>query len=183
MQPRHLDARFLDAASQVNLSGPAFLPGPTVASGARIKCSPRPTKQFARDLEVSDKSVSAAVQMGQALAKKGVSNTTSVSASPRKDNIRQRRHADAFLLNTGPPLLSIGPHTDAVLDRFGLDDKVLLKLHELISSVRSSRWEVALRSPKWDLTYEQAVNLSKALRSDLDSSRLMFVGAKVWCVV
>ncbi|KAG1740118.1 uncharacterized protein EDB91DRAFT_1082100 [Suillus paluster] len=133
---------------------------PQHSTGAWIQCSPRPTKQFAQDFEVSDKSVSAAVQMGQALAKKGVSNTMSVSASPRKDNIR--------------------PHTDAMLDRFGLDDKVLLKLHELISSICSSHWEVALRSPKWDLTYEQAANLSKALHSDLDSSQLMFVGAKVW---
>jgi hypothetical protein len=144
MQPHHLDAHFLDAASQVNFSGPTFLPGLTVAIGAQIQCSPHPTKQFAQDFEVSDKSVSAVIQMRQALVKKAVSNTMSVSALPHKDNIYQCRHADVFLLNTRPPLLSIGPHTNSVLDQFGLDDKVLLKLHELISSVCSSCWEVSL---------------------------------------
>lgn len=162
-----------------------------MATGARIQCSARPTKQFERDFEVSNKSLSAAVQMGQALAK--------ASPSKSKSDIRQRRNADAFLLSAaqqgtatvpkppgtknttkstgaaasfqaGAPLISIGPHSDAVLDRFGLDDHILPKLHQLIGSVRSSRWEAVLQSPKWNLTYEQASNLSRALNSDVHSN-------------
>lgn len=78
-------------------------------------------------------------------------------------------HLTSTAASFGTPLISIGPHTDAVLDRFGLDDQVLLKLHQLIGSVRSSCWEAVLRSPKWDLTYEQALNLSRLLHSDLHS--------------
>lgn len=56
------------------------------------------------------------------------------------------------------PLISLGPHTDAVLDRFKMDNTILLRLHALVGSVRSSHWEAVLRSPKWDLMYEQAWN-------------------------
>ncbi|KAG0699234.1 hypothetical protein DFH29DRAFT_877464 [Suillus ampliporus] len=130
---------------------------------AHIQCSACPTKQFEHDFEVSNKSLSAAVQMGQALAK--------ASPSKSKSDVRQRQNADAFLLNAthtatipkppgtknmtksngqqqhlsklGPPLISI-------------DDHILPKLHQLIGSIHSSRWEAVLQSPKWNLTYEQA---------------------------
>jgi hypothetical protein len=195
---------FKDPASQVNPSGPPFLPGPLVATGAHIKCSARPTKQFERDFEVSNKSLSAAVQMGQAMVKGS-------PLSKSKSEMRQRRNADAFLLNAtqqgtatvpkppgtknmtkstgaaaffqaGTPLISIGPHSDAVLDRFGLDDHILPKLHQLIGSVRSSRWEAMLQSPKWNLTHEQASNLSKALNSDVHGNRAMPTDTKVFYI-
>ncbi|KIK20045.1 hypothetical protein PISMIDRAFT_106394, partial [Pisolithus microcarpus 441] len=71
-----------------------------------------------------------------------------------------------FLTNPiifGPTLISIGPNTDAVLDRFKINDKVL-------PTIRSSRWEVKLRSSQWNLTYKQAVNLSQALIADTQGS-------------
>jgi hypothetical protein len=76
-----------------------------------------------------------------------------------------------FITND-PPIVSIGPHTDAVLDRFKMGDEVILKLRQLMSTVRSSRWEAVLRSPKWDLTFEQAVNIAKALNADLQGQKL-----------
>ena len=78
-----------------------------------------------------------------------------------------------------PPIISIGPHTDAVLDRFKMGDEVIFKLRHLMSTVRSSRWEAVLRSPKWDLTFEQAVNIAKALNADLQGQKLD-VNVKVW---
>jgi hypothetical protein len=106
----------------------------------------------------------------------------SASASLHKGSIHQHCHADVAFLNTGAPLLSIGLHTDAMLDRFGLDDKMLLKLQELIGSVHSSCWEAVLQSPKWNLTHEQVLNMSKVLHLDLDSSQSMYVVNKVWCI-
>ncbi|KIK11675.1 hypothetical protein PISMIDRAFT_19337 [Pisolithus microcarpus 441] len=98
----------------------------------------------------------------------------------------QRRPADAFLnaantlsldptpLSISPdqsapssPLISIGPNTDAILDRFSLGDEVLPRLHVLVGTVRSSCWEVVLRAKPWNLTYEQASNLSRALLADI----------------
>jgi hypothetical protein len=72
-------------------------------------------------------------------------------------------------------LLSIGPNTDAVLNRFKIGDEAIFKLRELITTVRSSRWEVVLWSPKWDLTYEQAANLIKALHADLHGAPLGWI--------
>ena len=97
---------------------------------------------------------------------------------------RQRRPADVFLFvdnkkfpkpiplvipdsAPGSPLISLGPHTDAVLNRFSFGDDVLPHLHILVGTVRSSHWEAILRGTPWNLTYEQASNLSSALLADL----------------
>ncbi|KAG1835967.1 hypothetical protein DFJ58DRAFT_735336 [Suillus subalutaceus] len=181
--PRHYPA------GQVNPSGPTFLPAPLVATGARIQCSAHPTRQFKHDFEVGNKVLLAAVQIGQALAKSNskpeIRQRHNVDAFLLKRVAEPRIATSTEALSTngtseagginltgttasfGVPLISIGPHTDAVLDRFGLDDQVLPKLHQLIGSIRSSRWEAVLRSPKWNLTYEQASNLSRSLHSDL----------------
>ncbi|KIM50938.1 hypothetical protein SCLCIDRAFT_33882 [Scleroderma citrinum Foug A] len=67
----------------------------------------------------------------------------------------------------GSPLISLGPHTDAVLNQFSFGDDVLPHLHILVGTVRSSHWEAILRGTPWNLTYEQASNLSSALLADL----------------
>ncbi|KIK18696.1 hypothetical protein PISMIDRAFT_108977 [Pisolithus microcarpus 441] len=67
----------------------------------------------------------------------------------------------------GSLLVSIGPSTDAVLDHFGLEDDLLPRLHILVGTVHSSCWEAILRAVPWNLTYEQASNLSRALLADI----------------
>ena len=52
----------------------------------------------------------------------------------------------------GPVLISIGPNSDAILDRFGLGDNLLPRLHTLVRTARSSRWEAVLRPSPWHLT-------------------------------
>ncbi|KIK13750.1 hypothetical protein PISMIDRAFT_118264 [Pisolithus microcarpus 441] len=64
-------------------------------------------------------------------------------------------------------LISIGPNTDAILDCFSLGDEVLPHLYVLVGTVHSSHWEVVLRAKPWNLTYEQASNLSRALLADI----------------
>ena len=64
-------------------------------------------------------------------------------------------------------LVSIGPNSDAVLDRFNLGDDLLPRLCNLIGTVWSSRWEAVLRSSPWSLSYEEAENLSATLCADL----------------
>ncbi|KIM58466.1 hypothetical protein SCLCIDRAFT_28011 [Scleroderma citrinum Foug A] len=108
----------------------------------------------------------------------------STPSTARQRTARQRRPADAFLFvdnkkfpepiplvipDSAPssPLISLGPHTDAILDRFSFGDNVLPCLHILVGTVRSSRWEAILRGTPWNLTYEQASNLSSALLADL----------------
>lgn len=174
----HFSMFLQDPASQVNLSAVPHLPAPTTATGSHIRCSARPSRQFQHDLQANAKSntvTSSAVREGRAMAL--------LDSNTPPNKIRQRRPADAFFTKglTVPgheiqgmreaasftPLISLGLHTDAVLDRFKMDDAVLLKLRALVGSVRSSRWEVVLRSPKWDLTYEQASNLARALLMDV----------------
>ncbi|KAF8424252.1 hypothetical protein L210DRAFT_3653569 [Boletus edulis BED1] len=77
-------------------------------------------------------------------------------------------------------LISIGPNTDAVLDCFNLGDEVLPTLHSLITRVRSSRWEVALWSSPWNLTYEQATNLAGALAADLKGNMMSVTPINPW---
>ncbi|KAG2155232.1 uncharacterized protein EDB93DRAFT_1101805 [Suillus bovinus] len=166
-------------ASQVNPSAVPHLPVPMAATGSRIHCSVRPPQQFQHDLQAnaqSNTATSSAVQEGRAMAL--------LDSDMPPNKIRRRRPANTFftkgLMVPGteiqemraptsftPPLISLGPHTDAVLDRFKMDDMMLLRLHAFIRSIRSSHWEAVLRSPKWDLTYEQASNLARALLVDL----------------
>lgn len=64
-------------------------------------------------------------------------------------------------------LISIGPETDAVIDRFGLNDNLVPRLRVLTHNVHSSRWETVLRTPHWGLSYEQSANLAKAMQADI----------------
>jgi len=106
----------------------------------------------------------------------------STPTSVHQCTVRQRRPADAFLymaneklaepippvvppdlLALHSPLISLGPNTDAVLDRFSLGDELLPRLHILVKTVRSSRWEAVLRVAPWNLTYNvsQSVDLGQ----------------------
>jgi hypothetical protein len=143
------------------------------------------------------KKTSAAIRQGVQWAA-GVAPKMNTSTSGSQ--IRKRRPAEVFnadnepgpifsaqpelscsdgVQNFVPPLISIGPNTDTALDRFNLGDDLLPKLRVLISTVRSSRWESVFRSQKWDLTYEQASFLSRALLADLQGMPLNANVAKV----
>jgi hypothetical protein len=112
-----------------------------------------------------------------------------LAASPAHSRtLRKRRLADVFLASTdeilpepiplvipspsessapGPPLISLGPNTDAILDQFHLGDQLLPRLHTLIRTVRDTHWEAVLSSVPWKLTKEQASHLASALAADL----------------
>ncbi|KAF8329664.1 hypothetical protein F5887DRAFT_923671 [Amanita rubescens] len=64
-------------------------------------------------------------------------------------------------------IVSIGDHTNDVLDRLGLADSFIPRLRVLACTVRSSRWEQVLRSSEWGLSQEQARHVSHALISDI----------------
>ncbi|KAG2339223.1 hypothetical protein BDR05DRAFT_1003493 [Suillus weaverae] len=153
-------------ATHVNTKGPQYLPAPVVPTGACLK---KPT--------------SAAICEG---AEWVASVATKMNPLTSCSQIHQHWPADVFTANSDPgptfsaqselyhdvhkfePLLiSIGPNTNTALDWFKMEDEILPKLHLLVSTVHSSRWESVFRSQKWDLTYEQASVLSRALLADL----------------
>ncbi|KAI5983571.1 hypothetical protein EDC04DRAFT_2616121 [Pisolithus marmoratus] len=104
---------------------------------------------------------------------------STLTASLHQHSICQCHPADAFLnaVNTpsldstllvispdqlvlSSPLISIGPNTDADSITLVLEMNYFLALH-------SSCWEVVLRAKPWNLTYEQASNLSRVLLADI----------------
>ena len=127
-----------DPASQVHPSAVPHFPAPMAATGSRIRCSARPSQQFQYDLQVNVKSntvSSSAVREGSAMALLD-SNT------PLGNKIRQCRPANTFFtkgpmaplemrepMSFTPPLISLGLHTDAVLDRFKMDDTAYQASH------------------------------------------------------
>jgi hypothetical protein len=80
-----------------------------------------------------------------------------------KDLAPRKSAADGFQ----GAIISIGPHTDAALDRFGLDDNLVPRLRVLTRTVRDTKWERTLRTVHWGLSYEQAVNLADAMKHDI----------------
>ncbi|KIK13831.1 hypothetical protein PISMIDRAFT_17704 [Pisolithus microcarpus 441] len=170
--------------SSINVDGPQYLPFPVSPASSRIQCSAQDPSQFNAPANTqADGTLSAAIHWV-----KEISNRTNVPpSSPQKPQSIQRRHlaevhpplrvteqmlsaaelpahsTSIFSTNPtifGPMLISIRPNTDAVLDHFKISNKVLPQLRKLISTARSSHWEAVLRSPQWNLTYEQAVNIS-----------------------
>jgi len=64
-------------------------------------------------------------------------------------------------------IISIGDHTNDVLDHLELADSFIPRLRVLACTVQSSRWEQVLRSSEWGLSQEQARLISRALISDI----------------
>ena len=63
-------------------------------------------------------------------------------------------------------IVTIGPKTDGVLDKYGLPDSLIPRLHHMVCTIRSNRWAQVLQSPEWGLGYEEVLCLSKALSAD-----------------
>lgn len=122
-----------------------------------------------------------------AIDQRGGDTTTSMPSSGAADNTpvapvssTQTGHqATAPHDEFGGAIISIGPNTDAVFDRFQLDDTLLPKLRALTNTVRSSKWESVLRSTKWGLDYEQASKLSSAMIADITKGPLVQVKVRV----
>ncbi|KAG1825139.1 hypothetical protein DFJ58DRAFT_738592 [Suillus subalutaceus] len=158
-----------------------------VATGARVQCSAQASKTFSSILQSPlPSSDSAAIWHGVELEARSVKK---MALSLPHSEIRQCHPADVFAkpsplvalsrhgglvcdpLVSETPLISIGPNTDVALDRLKLGDENLPRLHSLVGSVGSSRWEAVLSSPAWDLTYEKASILANALLADLQGMK------------
>lgn len=155
---------------------------------ARIQCNALPSPDATSNKKSADQHdplksalVQEAAVIGTVPKKSPVLLSTPASVGR---SLCQHRPADAFLYKVkisptgapdlpasavGPvaPLLSLGPRTDAVLDRFNLGDELLPRLRLLVETVRDTRWEARLRQEPWNLPFEQASNLAVALSADL----------------
>ncbi|KAG1724775.1 hypothetical protein EDB19DRAFT_1834028 [Suillus lakei] len=142
------------AASHICVKGPLYLPGPVVATGVHIKCSPQPAYTFTNELQATatHDAPSAAIHGG---AEMGASVGKKILNLPHSQ-VRQCRYPDIFtptkviseglvfsvpkleqdtaFFAHGPPLISIGPNTDAALDWIKLGDKNLPKLRVLVQT-------------------------------------------------
>jgi hypothetical protein len=93
----------------------------------------------------------------------------SVPSSPAMVTRQRGKHllTRSFSSASMVPLVSIGQKSDAVIDQFGLDDRLLPRLREMTTFHRSSRWVTLLQSEDWGLEYKVARALADALMSDL----------------
>ena len=70
-------------------------------------------------------------------------------------------------------LISLGRHSDEVLDLLQLPDTILPSLHQLITTFRSNRWISVLEGPKFALSHEKAVLLASALLEDSKAAKVV----------
>ena len=179
-------------AECVSLYGPEHLPAPSNPLSSRIRCRGLDKEaKVALSEDTRHLSASAAIRETAVVTtseKQSEASSDSVRPTKSSRQCRQWRLAQAFPLPdkevfsdpvlvepsdpsvSGPVLISIGPNSDAVLDRFNLGDDLLPRLHTLVRTARSSRWETVLISSPWNLTPEQALHLSRALSADLKGS-------------
>ena len=125
----------------VSSTGPQYLPAPLEATGCHIQCSALPISAFLKNVpHAGSTKPKTALE-----AMEGLTHTTPAKSRPQTPStIRQCHPADAFLLGkmkgeTEPPpctivpqvvnqsysplLISIGAHSDAVLDHFAIGEK------------------------------------------------------------
>ena len=82
-------------------------------------------------------------------------------------------------------IITIGPRTDAIIDKLALPDSFILDLRNMTCTIRSSSWIKTLQSAEWGLNYEQALMLSRALLADIkaDSLKVRTLTTFVtWCL-
>ncbi|KAG6372660.1 hypothetical protein JVT61DRAFT_7412 [Boletus reticuloceps] len=134
----------------INIHSPPYLPHPMSPVSSHIACN-------AVQAPVSGVAAkSALVQEAVVLNTTPKKTSTSVPSATRA--IRQRRPAEVFLLATS-----------ATLDRFNFGDELIPSLRKLVETTRDTRWEAKLHEAPWNLTFEQAFNLSRVLSADLCS--------------
>lgn len=69
-------------------------------------------------------------------------------------------------------IITIGPRTDAIIDKLRLPHSFIPDLRNMTCTIRSSSWIKTLQSAEWGLDYEQAVMLSRALLADIKADSL-----------
>jgi hypothetical protein len=112
-------------------------------------------------------------------AQVGLQSGTPPSASVSHSGIAVQETPRSKTITVSPtapllPIISIGPHTDLVLDRLRLKDSLIPQLHTLVTTVRSSSWEAKLRTAEHGgLDFEQASAMSKALQADIHTTKVL----------
>ena len=101
--------------------------------------------------------------------------TNSVFGEPRESRALQ---LIPELTTTGLmcAIISIGLQTDRALDELDLDDLLIPHLRQLVSTVRSSKWESTLCSSGYGLQPDEAAHLKIALLEDLAGGILLAGG-------
>ena len=70
-------------------------------------------------------------------------------------------------------LISLGRHSDEVLDLLQLPDTILPSLHQLMMTFRSNCWISVLEGPKFALGHEKAVLLALASLEDSKAAKVV----------
>lgn len=138
-------------------------------NGPHIRARCRPSGTLAQDIAIHKMDLHAPMSAPATSNPKAIKEEDEDDLDWRHDTAIPLRKslADGF----HGALISIGPETDAIIDRFGLDDNLVPRLRVLTRHVRSSRWETVLRTPHWGLSYEQSANLAGAMRADICGRR------------
>ncbi|KAG6908714.1 hypothetical protein DXG01_003559 [Tephrocybe rancida] len=152
----------------LKLKGNSHLPAAVPENGINVRCQCRPggARELLQDMAIADMST------------RTPSNLPTVAVQDRHHlhanvTLRARKGHDSDIIDDGfsGALISIGPRTDAVLDRFQLQAQEIPALRVLSQSERSSKWEEVLRSEKFAYSYEIASTVSEAMCADLGLSR------------
>jgi len=166
-------------------AGPQHLPPPIDPMGSHLQCS-------ALLLDVFSKTTENASGVKSKVLQEAGRVFTPAQNTPQ--TLHKRCPAEAFLLSETkqdqepkpvvvsasggeislPPLISISPSLDAVLDHLKMEDQTLLRLHLLLGTMCSGHWESVLMSQEWGLHPDQASALATAAQRCPGLSRLYY---------
>ncbi|KAG6912776.1 hypothetical protein DXG01_012236, partial [Tephrocybe rancida] len=164
----------------LKLRGASHFPSPLTAAGAHVRCRCRKgsSRDLTQDLVLEELPppalpLSRAPQSQSGPAGMSMSTRTNLSIPggniiPGVKKATTKEHLHLPEDGYGGIIISLGPRTDAIIDRYQLSDKELIPAIRVLSrAARNSSWEMALQAANFHLSYEQARNLSRAMHGDL----------------
>ncbi|KAG6905187.1 hypothetical protein DXG01_004375 [Tephrocybe rancida] len=165
------------AGKPLKLSGSSHLPTPKLPSDLEIRCQCRSggAQEVLRDITIAHMSFSAAPIarslpiIAPLVVAEDACQESKVFPSRKGEAGARPQRSDTTVDNGfSGAIISIGPRTDAVLDRFKLEAQEIPKLCSLSFNERSSKWEEAMRSTgHFSYSYEIASTMAEAMRADL----------------
>ncbi|KAG6914523.1 hypothetical protein DXG01_016788 [Tephrocybe rancida] len=160
-----------DAGRPLKLSGSSHLPASEQPGGLLIHCQCRRggAQELSKDIAIANISFPVPPARTIIVSDDDTRQNETITQS-RKAQTVVRSRASGLAVDDGfsGAIISIGPRTDAVLDRFKLGAQEIPKLRVLSFNERSSKWEEAMRSPgDFSYSYEIASTMADAMRADL----------------
>ncbi|KAG6905993.1 hypothetical protein DXG01_016435 [Tephrocybe rancida] len=168
----------LAAGKPIDPEGSLYLPSPEPLEGVLLRCCCRPGNlaNLVQDFAIVNlpPRQHAPNRVPIIIASSDSDDHCQGEVQKARNHVKLRRTQRDSMVDDGfsGAIVSLGPCTDAVIDRFAFKVQEIPKLCRVIQSERSGKWEEKLHAGEFRYSFEQASTMLEALKADLDIERV-----------